>query len=443
MSRRVFTEGNYGPAMPWESGLETVQVSPDSWPMGAPARIPRAAIWAMDPHRGALETDFQSALESAFRPYPRGEIAFPFPGRVFLVAVRKDVAPPVQYGNSVLQHMRVVMAEPGAGIDADEYEAIAGQTWPTPARPVKGEILRDEQGRLYEKTGNLVRPLHKLATSRDGDLIELNAQQEKAPACRKLFPDPGQWRVVRWGEFKSLLAGQVAHPERLRDNHRLACYVQVMETSAPQHVETIAATLLGDAQVAGELLMLTDSLAERLELTTLLAPKPRIRGAAREPGVILPSDRLFRLQVAADPTLQKGAGEAERPAEKKEPPDKVGRAPRNQTPLKKTAVPDRFLKNEFALSREEALFDMRMKPSLALRFERWRNSLGKNAEFQKWQRLLWGKELEEQLWSVRPPKHMLTHERIRDWAQCTLEAAGYDVSQMLHEWEIYWRRKGF
>ena len=62
--------------------------------------------------------------------------------------------------------------------------------------------------------------------------------------------------------------------------------------------------------------------------------------------------------------------------------------------------------------------------------------------FRKWKALLCGKELEEQLWAVSPPKHGLTHPVIREWALQTLQTAGYDTSVMLAEWELFWRRKG-
>ena len=38
---------------------------------------------------------------------------------------------------------------------------------------------------------------------------------------RPLFPHPGYPLVVRWNEFRSLLGTQIAHPERLRDAHRV------------------------------------------------------------------------------------------------------------------------------------------------------------------------------------------------------------------------------
>ena len=65
-----------------------------------------------------------------------------------------------------------------------------------------------------------------------------------------------------------------------------------------------------------------------------------------------------------------------------------------------------------------------------------------NSEFRKWQVLLTGKSLDEQLWAVRPPKGASGHPFIREWATRTLEFAAYDSRSMLTEWEIFWRRKG-
>ena len=61
---------------------------------------------------------------------------------------------------------------------------------------------------------------------------------------------------------------------------------------------------------------------------------------------------------------------------------------------------------------------------------------------RKWQSLLAGKSLDEQLWAVRPPRGMIARPDVRDWARQTLERAGYDPRLMLAEWEIFWRRKG-
>jgi len=56
--------------------------------------------------------------------------------------------------------------------------------------------------------------------------------------------------------------------------------------------------------------------------------------------------------------------------------------------------------------------------------------------------LLGAKDLEEQLWAVRPPHGSVRDPSVREWARQTLDSAGYDSRVMLREWEIFWRRKG-
>src|SRR5262249_38746620 len=103
------------------------------------------------------------------------------------------------------------------------------------------------------------------------------------------------------------------------------------------------------------------------------------------------------------------------------------------------AIPDQYTNGAFPISRDEAIYDMHARPSL---FDQWRDKFKHRADFERWQQLLWGKTLEEQLWTVRPPKGMFRDPLVRAWAEKTLGAAGYDKAVMLPEWEIYWRRQG-
>jgi hypothetical protein len=240
----------------------------------------------------------------------------------------------------------------------------------------------------------------------------------KQAQSRKLFPDPGQWRVLRWGEFKALLAGQIAHPDRLRDEHRLPCYVQVVEAGIKEPVVELARNLFGDPALARELLMLSPAAAERLELKDLLPEGPKEGAAPRERGFVLPGDRLFRLRVAVDPTVDDAS-----------------------EPRLKRSIPERFASQEFRRTREEVLDEMRTPSGLSSRFAGWTRSLFSHAEFEKWQRTLWGKALEDQLWAIAPPAGMIHNNAVREWASATLELAGYELGSMLREWEIYWRRR--
>lgn len=373
-------------------------------------------------------------------------------------------------------------------------------------RVVQGEILRDESERLYEKIGDRVRPLHSLVSGPHGEILDLTPivhdgprvhasldnqpvfgfeelpleEQQVCPydreepeqlkkfhessqhlasrsapvTYRRLFPDPGLWRVIRLGDFKEMLAPQLAHPERLRDAHRLPCCLQIYEAMAAQRLESLAAAVLGDPSAANQLRILTDAVAVKLAVTELLQTRPRVPGhIQREPGVLLPYERVFRLQLADDPTMDgvvrdRAQPQADPDAAKPSPSaTSSGASSTVDLPGPKHAVPERFLKPwEFQFSREEALYDMNLTgtssglaTSLCRRLKDW---MRRRRDFRKWQVLLCGKTPEEQLWAVRPPKGGLSHPPIREWASRTLQLAGYDPRMMLLEWEIFWRRKG-
>jgi hypothetical protein len=61
---------------------------------------------------------------------------------------------------------------------------------------------------------------------------------------------------------------------------------------------------------------------------------------------------------------------------------------------------------------------------------------------QKWQALLSGKSLDDQLWAVRPPQKAFQVKPIKDWVRSALALAGYEPQSMILEWEVFWRRKG-
>jgi hypothetical protein len=377
---------------------------------------------------------------------------------------------------------------------------------PLSQRRVQGEILCDETGRLYERIGRQLRSLHRLASGPHGEVLDLapavqarpqphspvaerpmghdekasagqppvdghNQEELKAPHSskmvsrptagpaapapyRKLFPDPGHWRELRWGDFKGVLAPQLAHPERLCDTHQLPCYVQVYEAVTPQRLESLAAMALGDPRGVSQLHPLTDAMAGKLELTALPQSRPQVPPSRwRESGLVFPHDRLFRLQLAHDPTMGEGPQDSRRPratsapCELRPPAANPDAAPAVSCPGPKGTVPERFLKPwEFRLGREEVLYDMHSTATqrgvLSSLLHRLIGRVGGRGEFRKWQILLCGKSLEEQLWAIRPPKGGLSHPGVREWAQNTLELAGYNPHVMLLEWEIFWRRKG-
>lgn len=246
--------------------------------------------------------------------------------------------------------------------------------------------------------------------------------------CRRLSPIGGLKRVVCWGEFKHLLDGQIACPERLRPEHRLGCVIEVYEALRPLDWSDLARLL--QRQRPSRLERLTPELAERLSLTRAL-PQPRQRADtdSRSGTQLLPADRFVELRVVEDPTTQSGpAG-----------PEALART--------KASVPSRWIRPwEFRLSRQEAAYDMRAD---RIWWRRVMRALGhavallaNRAALHKWRMLLAGKPLDEQLWGVRPPRVALTDSRIRSRIAQALGTAGYNATAMLPEWEIFWRRKG-
>ena len=240
------------------------------------------------------------------------------------------------------------------------------------------------------------------------------------PAGRIFFPEPGKQTVVRWGDFKPMLSPQLAHPDRLRDSHRLPCLLQVYEALAPQAAAPLA---------AAHFEALTEQNEVQLGLAGLLPPRmasPVPPGV--QPDSVLPYERFFRLRVASDPTRDLAPGRSE--------PASLRRA-----------IPEKYLNAwEFRSSREEVLYDMNQPRGVWLRLgaaiRRWFTRSAAQREFRIWQALLTGKPAEDQLFAVRPPRGALERKDIRDWAVRTLALAGYDPGSMLTEWEIYWRRKG-
>lgn len=450
------------------------------------------------------------------------------PSRVILVAVNSDMMPPIFHQETVLQRMRVVSVPPDQADDLEPANLLPGAfkrplpPMPRPqppalqrARLVRGEILHDNQGRMYERTGNNIRPLHRLVSGAQGEVLELfpgaasnrqlwdppgspshdgiDEDEEKAAQhheahtedatdlpprtsppsrgrderahpltepgtekplrvpFRRLFPDPGQRRVVRLGDFKAVLTAQLLHPERLRDSHWIPCHLQVYEACVPQRLDSLAAAALGDPKLAWQLQLLNDNVARRLQVTAALKPHWPTAPGMRRPGDILPNECVFRLLVERDPTVDNSPAPADnRPGA----PAATHRAPVQSSGTNaaagvelKRSIPERMIKPwEFRMSREEALYDMNVaKPFagwLASLTRRLKALMAGGGESKKWRLLLSGKSADEQLWAVRPPRGGVSHAAIREWARKTLEAAGYDSQAMLPEWEIFWRRKG-
>jgi len=479
MRRPIYTNREMETANPAEFGLEAVQGTAMFRPMGATIRLPRPVIWPMDAQRRPASYHQRPPAEGASGSYPRGQVVegsfddCEASGSIYLVAVPRDVLPPVFYGNALLQRMRAVLLSPGAAAAPDLADRVVNipfedftQTFDShppampPVRPVSGEILRDEQGHLYERNGSSIRRLRNLASSRRGELLETpdtegrrRTRQQTAPqpgrgkAFHQFFREPGESRILCWGEYKSLLKEQVSNPERLRDNHRLSCFTQVYENFVSRTPEAFARECFGDVRVASQLFELTDALADRLKIASLLPPAPARREDRRD-GVIGVGDRIVRLLLAVDPTAElvptvPVASTAAAAPAAASPALEVNSTSIPSMSIPKTAIPDRFLTPwEVQFTREQVLSDMQTSGSVPARLRRWTQSVLRNTELKRWRRQLWGKPADEQLWGVRPPKGSLRVDEIFEWAKATLAAAGYDTSTMLQEWEIFWRQKG-
>lgn len=439
-------------------------------------------------------------------PYPfMGQAPAEGRGLVFLVAIRRNFIAPVSHQNDLLQRMGIMLMTPDEAAGYPPGRAVGPlPSMPAPQpptsltagdrrflpRPVHGEILRDTNGKLYEKIGQSVRPIHNLAIGPKGEIVEfapspragatsatpnlrpsteesdkarregwsdggheqkLTAEYAPPPMApqrptvrptrapfRMFFSNPGQWRIVQWGDFKEMLAPQLAHPERLNDTHQIHCYVQVYETTVMQALAALARAVLGESGTTNELRPLTAAIATKLQLKLPPAIRPRAAGPVpRKPGLLPPHERVFRLQVVLDPTLD---------ADPNKPLPSAPEQTSTPKPAGKRTIPEQFLNPlEFKISRDEATYEMNIAPRLK---GSWFSFLKRiqhrvsDPAFRKWKALLCGKDLEEQLWAVSPPKHGLTHPVIRDWALQTLQMAGYDTSVMLAEWELFWRRKG-
>src|SRR5215217_1284082 len=283
----------------------------------------------------AQRTFLEPSGELGFHAAPEGVDM----NQLLMLAMARAFAPPLIHRRSVLQPMQIVVF----ARDSSAPVNAASQTPPGLPQPSPRALLFAPDG---------PNPVPQFRPT------------EPAVSHRKLFADPGQWRVVWWGEFKEILARQLAHPERLRDTYRLPCYVQVIETERTVAVEELAAIYKSD-KCETPLYVLTDEIAAKLGLVLPLRTAPP-HDAPRTPNTLLPHERVFRLVAANDPTIDVVASVKNKlppQTPKAEAPD-IKPAPPVRTALKE-AIPESFIKEwEFKISREEASYDMNAKPAL-------------------------------------------------------------------------------
>src|SRR6478736_2673733 len=138
---------------------------------------------------------------------------------MFFVGIQREIAPPLVFGQTRLQRMRVILVEPGEAInltDGGGDDSLPEVLPQLPAPPhhlalqprlVQGEILRGENDELYEKIGGRIRRLRRLVSGPRGEILDVVAepapstgptqedppvqQQQQTPAVRKLLAGPG------------------------------------------------------------------------------------------------------------------------------------------------------------------------------------------------------------------------------------------------------------
>jgi hypothetical protein len=349
------------------------------------------------------------------------------PVRVVLVAIHRGPQPAAFLGSNPLQRLQVLLSAPGEEIEFDPLNTISRMTAGAPPqllpqipatngglalrpRLVQGEILSDDEGRLYEKIGRHIRPLQRLFSGPRGEVLELPAEaqtEQRAAAPSPQAPD-----------------AEASKPEAQAKTRAEAPAERMQSPQRPSHLPPQR-----PIQAHG--------------------PAPR----RQPPGNVgeFAAPPSARMGVLREPVPPEGGA----PNSQRRPPLSANSAAGGVASSRygglKTAIPEQWIKPwEFQISREEAFYDMRAAASsrgglLALirgltnwfgSRTAWREAL------RKWQALLAGKSLDEQLWAVRPPRGMIARPAVRDWALRTLERAGYDPRVMFVEWEIYWRRKG-
>jgi hypothetical protein len=358
-------------------------------------------------------------------------------------------------------------------------------------RPLRGLVVRDANGQFYESIGQRLRPLQRIARGPKGELLELvplagegnafegqkqlratqeerdteasegvtpqarrvdtrkNGEPKQAlkPAFRgfrRLFVEPGVVRVLTFGEFRSILAPQCAHADRLRDSHRVQALVRVYEATCKQPLAAFVNSIQNEDPSPAPLQPLGEAVLAKLELAKLLPPQGRTpRPLHREPGMVLPYERFFRLVLCADPTEETPSHPE---AVETQAPPKIDAAPAPQKTIR-TTIPETYTNPwEFRFTRDEALYDMNrdaLAQGALRKFGRWlKRKFSSGKGIQKWQALLNGKSLDDQLWAVRPPQKAFEMYAIKEWVRSALVLAGYEPQSMLLEWEVFWRRKG-
>lgn len=367
------------------------------------------------------------------------------PVRVMLIAIRHDPEPPVFVGPHLLQRLQALLAAPAERMRQVSFNPAAGPGFaesvpadevqtapalsparllpPLPAPPndpqtlhprlVRGDILSDSAGQLYERFGQQLRPLNRVVSGPRGEILELMPRFPGNPAGNRQEPNAG------------VVGAEPVSDERFDPVATTTSSLSAKSSNASVALNNRPAFIRQSVPVPHR-------------------PRPDLR---RKPIARPGESNQSRQSPIASPVQQ-----TQREFQPPSVPQPVPANPEaTGSPIAvaelKTAIPEQWLKPwEFRISREEALYDQQHEASARLSlFDTVRNlkrRFGTNEAFCKWQSLLSGRNPEEQLWDVRPPTGLFAHPQVREWARQTLALAGYDSRMMLPEWEIFWRRKG-
>ena len=432
-------------------------------------------------HRGLVSTRRlkimhieQSALLSDPLTLPRSPLQEPVPVSAQLAAAPRRALPLPQPEPPVLEGWldgQRVLLRSVSGAMADEagnfYEMHGQQL-----RPL-GALVSDEHGRIFEvqpaseaqpaatepprASASAPEQSRLASTTNNGHHTETTLQPahtrviqtEPSLAYRKIIADPGLYLKLPWARVKSELAPHLQHPEKLRDHDILECHAQIYEAQRTLPAAQLAALALGNAAFAPQLQPFTQDKAQMLGAPQLFKP-PREPFETHAPSRhIYTGQRVYRLWPVFDPTIERD-NTSGRPS--------VAAAEKAATP--RTHIPQQYLNPlQFRVSREEVLYDMQgvlgTLPPQATALTRWLciyplrllkvflSVLASNRRLKKWRVMLGGKSLDQQLWTVTPPRGFSYHPTVRRWAEETLRQAGYDPARVRVEWEIFWRRKGW
>lgn len=368
-----------------------------------------------------------------------------------------------------------------------------------------GEVVRDGTGRLFEVRGTQLRALGELVRDEHGRVFEVEhpiddhrrgatsapitaasikaeptecshpgasrtemkvalesnpkrndnakpqspvrAEAENETGYRKILTDPGLYLEIPFSRVKSEIAPQLKHPERLNDNELIECYAQIYEVQQTMPIAVMSAAELGDGCLHWQFHPLTKGKAEMLGVPQLFRPTRQPVETQTSTRQIYAGQRVYRLWPVFDSTLVR-----ETYSDSRSPTIK-------NAPILRSEIPKQYLNRQhFKYLREEVLYDMRgalgtLAPEAGA-FACWfliypmrmlrtlGNSILSKRRMKKWRAMLKGKEADQQLWAVTPPRGFSYNIAARRWAENTLSQAGYDARRMVLEWEIFWRRKG-